>query len=337
MSEAEELDAGPEVEGITVVGIGASAGGLEAFAKFLQALPADTGMAFAMIQHLDPNQVSILAELLAGRTTMPVHQVQDEIKIEANHVYVIPPNKTMLVSDGTFRLNPRPPSVFHKPIDAFLISLASERGTDSIGVILSGTASDGTLGLKAIKSAGGVTFCQDLSAKFDGMPRSAIAAGVVDFVLPPDRIAAELAAIAQHPYYVRGEKVTFAQEGPILHKVVNLLRSRTSVDFGQYKRPTIQRRLLRRMVLRRTDSLDKYYSLLQQEQGEVDALFDDLLINVTEFFRDPVVFASLRENVFPSMVKQRADGDPIRYLGARLLDGRRDLFDRHLFAGVLRR
>ncbi len=209
-------------------------------------------------------------------------------------------------------LSPRPAFEFHKPIDSFLISLAHERGSNSIGVILSGTASDGTLGLKAIKSAGGVTFCQDISARFDGMPRSAIAAGVVDFVLPPRRIASELAAIAQHPYYVGADQFVLAQEGPVLRKILSLLRSRTSVDFAQYKQPTIQRRLVRRMALRRTDSIENYYAILQNEPVELVGLFEDLLINVTEFFRDPGVFASLKENVLPAILKDRRDGDPVR-------------------------
>jgi two-component system CheB/CheR fusion protein len=294
------------------VGIGASAGGLEAFIELLRALPADTGMAFVVIQHLDPHQDSVLADLLASRTAMTVSQVHGDTRVEANQVYVIPPNRTMVLEKSTLCLSARPASEFHKPIDTFLISLANQRGSNSIGVILSGTASDGTLGLKAIKSAGGVTFCQDLSAKFDSMPRNAIAAGVVDFVLPPRRIAAELALIAQHPYYVRGDQFTLSQDGPTLHKILSLLRSRTSVDFTQYKQPTIQRRLVRRMALRRTDSLDDYYAILKGEPIELEGLFEDLLINVTEYFRDPGVFASLKENVFPALLKDRREGESIR-------------------------
>jgi two-component system CheB/CheR fusion protein len=190
--EAEKVPA----EGITIVGIGASAGGLEAFSELLRALPSNTGMAFVVVQHLDPHHESVLAELLAGRTEMSVTQVAVNTRVEPNHVYVIPPNKTMVLEKDVLTLSPRPASEFHKPIDSFLISLARQRGANSIGVILSGTASDGTLGLKAIKSAGGITFCQDASAKFDSMPRNAAAAGAVDFVLSPQRIRTTFAATA---------------------------------------------------------------------------------------------------------------------------------------------
>ncbi len=185
----------------TVVGIGASAGGLEAFGEFLNAIPQDTGMAFVLIQHLDPHHRSILVELLAQRTELPVVEVSDGTIIRPNHVYVIPPNRKMTITGDVLRLSPRTEAAGrYMPIDTFLYSLAQDRGFDAIGVILSGAATDGTLGLKAIKSEGGITFAQDESAKFDGMPRSAGAAGVVDFVLPPDAIARELAAISRHAY-----------------------------------------------------------------------------------------------------------------------------------------
>ena len=185
-----------------IVGVGASAGGFEAFRQLLTALPSDTGLALVLVQHLDPGHESLLAKLLSKATAMPVAEVEEGMPVEPNHVYVIPPNKTMGIRNGTLHLMARgEPAAKHLPIDYFLASLAEDRGNRAIGVILSGTASDGTMGLKAIKTEGGITFAQDLkSAKYDGMPRSAIAAGCVDFVLPPEGIARELARIGRHPY-----------------------------------------------------------------------------------------------------------------------------------------
>ena len=185
-----------------IVGVGASAGGFEAFQQLLTALPSDTGLALVLVQHLDPGHESLLAKLLSKATAMPVAEVEEGMTVEPNHVYVIPPNKTMGIRNGTLHLMPRgEPAAKHLPIDYFLGSLAEDRGNRAIGVILSGTASDGTMGLKAIKAEGGITFAQDIkSAKYDGMPRSAIAAGCVDFVLPPEAIAGELARIGRHPY-----------------------------------------------------------------------------------------------------------------------------------------
>src|SRR2546427_7391250 len=185
-----------------IVGVGASAGGLEAFTQLLTALGPGTGMAYVLVQHLDPSHESALTELLAKTTEMPVREVTDATLVEPNHVYVIPPNVDMIISQGILRLTPRTETRgHHMPIDRFLRSLAEDKGSNAIGVILSGTASDGTLGLAAIKGEGGITFAQDeKSAKYDGMPRSAIAAGCVDLVLPPDRIAEELARICEHPY-----------------------------------------------------------------------------------------------------------------------------------------
>ena len=311
----EETDPGEEwaaASGITIVAVGASAGGLEAFSEMLRALPADTGMAFILVQHLDPNHESILAELLSSRTSMPVYQVQDQVTVESNHVYVIPPDKTMVVEGEKLTLTARGSPVNYKPIDIFFNSVAKGRGAGAIGVVLSGTASDGTLGLEAIKAAGGVTFAQDQTAKFDSMPRSAIAAGVVDFVLPPNRIAKELGAMARHPYYVKHEQFASQQNGPVLQKILTLLRTRVGVDFTQYKQPTVQRRLVRRMALLQVERLERYYSVLQNDSGEVEALFQDLLINVTEFFRDPQVFQTLKEQVFPSLVKDRRSDKAFR-------------------------
>jgi two-component system CheB/CheR fusion protein len=298
----------------TVVGIGASAGGLEAFCELLNALPTDTGMAFVLIQHLDPRHSSALAGLLGQRTKMPVVEVSDRTTVRPNRVYVIPPNAKMTVSRGVLRLTPRPEAGGrYMPIDSFFYSLAEDRKSNAIGVILSGAASDGTLGLRAIKSEGGITFAQDESAKFDGMPRrSASAAGVVDFVLPPDGIARELAAIAGHSYRTGGEAAGFPDETHAFQKILRLLKTTVRVDFSQYKPNTILRRIERRIVLQKAGDPDQYLQMLQHDPAEVRALSEDLLIGVTEFFRDPPVFDALKGQVFPAMVGGRQPGEAIR-------------------------
>jgi len=299
-----------------VVGIGASAGGLEAFSQLLRNLPVDTGLAFVVVQHLDPRHPSILPELLSTRTQMPVVQVEEGTAVMANHVYVIPPNTTMAVSGGVLHLSPRGPSSGrHMPIDVFFTSLAADQKDNSVGVILSGAASDGTLGLGAIKAEGGITFAQDSTALFDGMPRSAVVSGVVDFELPPEQIAAELAAIARHPYqssHHPADHETAMEGGTTLPKLLTLLRISKGVDFSQYKSPTVRRRIMRRIVLAKLPDLEHYLEFVRQTPGEVEALYNDLLINVTEFFRDPAVFAALKETAFPVILKDRQPGTPIR-------------------------
>ena len=235
---------------LPIVGVGASAGGFEAFRELLMALPSDTGMAFVLVQHLDPGHESLLAKLLSKATAMPVAEVEEGMTVEPNRVYVIPPNKTMGIRNGTLHLMARgEPAVKHLPIDYFLGSLAEDRGNRAIGVILSGTASDGTLGLKAIKTEGGITFAQDIkSAKYDGMPRSAVAAGCVDFVLPPEGIASELARIGRHPYLGIEPQAQADEGGDELHKIFIFLHRATGVNFSYYKYSTIKRRIARRML-----------------------------------------------------------------------------------------
>ncbi|HXN47720.1 MAG TPA: chemotaxis protein CheB [Bryobacteraceae bacterium] len=307
-----QAGSGPEFAGL-VVGVGASAGGLEAFSELLRYLPPETGMAFVLVQHLDPHHESILADLLANYTHMPVIQVPDDVRVEPDRVYVMPPNATMLIADGVLRLSRPAQQLSHqrRAIDAFFVSLAESMHSRAIGVVLSGAASDGTLGLKAIKAEGGITFAQDASAKFDGMPRSAIAAGYVDFVLPPKRIAEELATIAHHPM-AAPTLDQLLDDLPTIDRVLGLLRKRSGVDFRLYKQPTVHRRLARRMLVRRLDTLDQYFQLLRTEPDEIDSLFDDLLIKVTSFFRDAPVFEALRETAFPALTKDRAEGDPLR-------------------------
>jgi PAS domain S-box-containing protein len=299
-----------------VVGIGASAGGLEAFTLLLRALPGETGAGFVLIQHLDPTHQSILTELLSKATSMPVSEAKEDMEVKPNHVYVIPPNQNMAISDGTLKLTPRTEARGHAmPIDHFFRSIAEDQGNTAIGVILSGTGSDGTLGLAAIKAEGGVTFAQDEeSAKYYGMPRSAIAAGCVDSVLTPEGIAAELARIGSHPYVT---KPTTAEDlvppgELVLGNIFAVLRNATGVDFTNYRRTTINRRIARRMLLHKVDNTEDYVGLLRGNPAEVRALYQDMLINVTSFFRHPESFEVLKRIIYPEIMKDRSPQMPIR-------------------------
>jgi two-component system, chemotaxis family, CheB/CheR fusion protein len=293
-----------------VVGIGASAGGLEACLALLKALPVDLGMAYVFLPHLDPARESAFREILQRSTSMPVHEVENGMRIARNSVYVIPRNCEMRISDAILHLTERKqPRSIHLTIDIFLRSLAAAAGPRAIGIILSGTASDGTNGVAAIKGEGGITFAQDDSAKYDGMPSSAIASGMVDFVLAPEAIAHELTRIAHHPYVAGNgadliSDIAETSEGQMAQTFA-LLRRATRVDFSEYKSPTIARRLARRMALRKISRLADYVGVLQREPSELNALYQDLLINVTSFFRDPDAFDALKKVVYPELLESR--------------------------------
>jgi two-component system CheB/CheR fusion protein len=300
-----------------IVGVGASAGGLEAFRSLLQALNARTGMAFVLVQHLDPDHESLLTKLLTQATRMPVTEVIEGVTVEPDHVYVIPPNKALGIRNGVLHLlarRRRDPK--HMPVDAFFHSLAENEGSRAIGVILSGVASDGTLGLAAIKAAGGITFAQDSrSAKYDGMPRSAIAAGCVDFILPPEGIAREIRRISLHPYLGTPDHPSAGRRGERnedLLKIFALLRNATQVDFTNYKRSTIHRRIARRMVLHKLSGLRQYLKYLHENRAEMMALCEDLLIHVTSFFREPEAFRALKETILPRIFRNKAPGESLR-------------------------
>ena len=295
--------------GTTIVAIGASAGGIEAFTELMNYLPVDTGMSFVLVQHLDPKHHSILTELLARKTAMSVTEVSEGMHIEPNHVYVIPPNASMSISDHTLHLGPREESRgLHMSVDHFMRSLAEQEGNRAIGVILSGSGSDGTLGMAEIQAHGGVTFAQDAaSAKYDGMPRSAAAAGSVDYVLPPKGIAKELTRISRHPYLARKILHTTpevaAPSGNGLNTIFQVLRKATGVDFTHYRQSTILRRVQRRMVVHKIDKIEEYAKFVQSKPAEVQALYQDMLINVTSFFRGERVFEALKSKVFPAILK----------------------------------
>ena len=316
-----------------VVGIGASAGGLEAFTRLLKHLPVDTGMAFVLVQHLDPVHESALTKLLSKTTSMPVREVTNNTRVQPDQVNIIPPNTSLTIDEGVLKLQPRKKTDgLHRPIDHFFHSLAEDQHERAISVILSGTASDGTLGCEVIKAEGGITFAQDDSAKYDSMPRSAIAAGCIDFVLSPEGIAKELARIASHPYVLRNLNEAInsddLEEGlpdsPEAHKtkpgatdnptnkILALLRNSTGVDFSLYKPNTINRRITRRMVLGKAKTLEAYLRQLKGDATELDALYQDLLIGVTGFFRNPEAFEVLKQKVFPRLLKNRSSNDTTR-------------------------
>ncbi len=302
--------------GFPIVGVGASAGGLEAFSELLHTIGApDGGMALVLVQHLDPKHTSFLREALVKTTSMPVLQAQDGMRVEPSHVYVIPPNTCLGIQGGKLTLAPRPddPKVRYRPIDTFFRELALERGSRAIGIVLSGTASDGTDGLQSIKEANGITFAQEpSSAKFGGMPRSALEAGVVDYCLPIPALAQELVRIGQHPYVVAPDATASVHDAAALRKIIALVRGTARVDFGEYKSPTFERRLARRMALRRVDTISAYLQLLEKSKEEVWSLYEDTLIHVTSFFRDPEVFEDLKADVFPAIVKNKSEGAAIR-------------------------
>ena len=300
-----------------VVGIGASAGGLDAFKKLLKAIPEDSGMAYVLVQHLDPSHESMLQELLQKVTNIPVLEITDDIKVEPNHIYVIPSNKMMVATDGVLLLAPRPAKRKNErnlPIDLFFASLAEIHQSHAIGVVLSGTASDGTLGLKAIKDHGGITFAQDeASAAYEGMPHSAAQAGVVDFILPPEKIPQKLLEVTKiiNGNGTDAENLPMQDEEVFKH-ILSLLRIRKGTDFTYYKQTTIRRRILRRMAINKNEEPALYLKYLRENKTEQDVLYQDLLIPVTSFFRDAKTFDNLCETVFPLIVKNKQPGEPIR-------------------------
>ncbi len=301
-----------------IVGIGASAGGLAAFEAFFSGMPADSdpGMAFVLVQHLAPDHKSILSELIRRCTRMPVHEVDDGMVVQRNCVYIIPPNRDMAFLNGTLQLlEPSAPRGQRLPIDFFFRSLAHDQGQRAIGVVLSGTGSDGTQGVRAIKGEGGMVMAQNPeSTEFDGMPRSAIATGMVDYQLAPAEMPSRLIAYARHSYGRTRAPVavdTLEAENA-LKKIFVLLRAQTGHDFSQYKPSTINRRVERRMAVHQVDVLDSYVRFLQQTPAEVEALFRDLLIGVTNFFRDPDAFKVLEDQVIPKLFEDRPAGAAVR-------------------------
>ncbi|MDB5328518.1 MAG: torS, partial [Phycisphaerales bacterium] len=299
-----------------VIGVGASAGGLEAYTEFVQSLPEKPGMAYVLVQHLSPKHESMIAEILGRHTSLPVLQVEDGMAVEADHIYVIRPGYTMTLEKGYLRLGESLLKPGHsRPIDDFFRSLAEEQRERGVAVILSGMGSNGTAGAQAVRVVGGLCIAQDPeSAKFPSMPRSLIDAGVADFVLRPHEIHEVLQRYAAHPYS-RGERTAeqlARREQAVFTEILAVLRTRTRHDFSGYKKPTLIRRIQRRMGLAQVELLGDYARILRQSPAEVTALADDLLIHVTGFFRDAVVWEMLRERVIRPLVADRADEGSIR-------------------------
>ena len=299
-----------------IVGVGASAGGLEGFRQLLAHVPAGSGLALVLVQHLESSRESLLSDALVTATSMKVAQAVDGVRVQPDRVYVIPPGAQMAIEQGVLRLSPlqgderRP----HLPIDFFLRSLAADRGRQAIGVVLSGNASDGTAGLTAIREHGGITFAQDpRTARFGAMPQSAVDAGVVDFCMPLPALGAELVRLASHPYLARSEPVPPTPSGDAaLAGIVALMRRITGVNFAEHKQATFKRRLARRMAVRKAADVASYLALLTAEPQEVRLLYEDLLIKVTSFFRDEGSFDELKAVAFPEILKHKAPGAPVR-------------------------
>jgi two-component system CheB/CheR fusion protein len=301
-----------------VVGLGTSAGGLEACRRLLAALPARTGMAFILIQHLDPAHESMMVDLLTGHTSMIVLQATDGMLIEPEHLYVIPPGTYLSVGSGALRLSP--PQARHGarlPLDFLLHSLAAEYGTRAICVILSGTGTDGSLGLKSVKAKGGLVIAQDPDeAAYDGMPRNAIMTGAVDTVLPIAQIPQALRDFNHQalPADAPARPTERDTERDWLHEIITLLRTKTAHDFTFYKQGTLQRRIERRMMITAIEPADmaRYVDILRSDAAELGRLAEDLLVNITSFFRDPKVFDLLAEQIIPDMISGRPEEQPIR-------------------------
>ena len=321
-----------------IVGIGASAGGLEAFEQFFTNMPPDTGMAFVLIQHLDPTHKSILTELVQRYTRMKVLEVQDGVVVEPNTVYIIPPNRYLaILHEKLHLLEPTAPPGLRTPIDFFFRSLAADQKDKGICIVLSGTGTEGALGLRAIKGEGGMGMVQEpASAKYDGMPRSAVATGLADYVAPVEEMPEQLMAYVRQVF---GKGLPVPAELPpkemsLLEKIFIILRSQCGHDFSSYKPSTILRRIERRMAVNRIPNMSAYLRYLQEYPPEAHTLFKELLIGVTNFFRDPDAFEVLKDKVIPEILENRKGDRPCADLGCRLFNRGRSLFHRHIVSGI---
>lgn len=298
-----------------IVGMGASAGGLETFNQFFEAMPENPGMAFVLVQHLDPTHKSLMVELIKRHTQMEISEVVDHTKVQPNHIYVIPPNKDMAIFKGVLHLmDPTKARGFRKPIDNFLRSLAEDQMGRAVGIILSGTGTEGTLGLKQVKGQGGLAIVQNPdTAKYDGMPRSAIAAEAHDFILPVKEIPDMLIKYAKNRKFGLEKKSTKIDTTKnLLEKIFIVLRNETGCNFGDYKSSTVIRRIDKRMALNQIDKLENYLKYIQKNREEVLKLFKELLIGVTNFFRDTEAFEALQKVIIPEILNKKQNGETIR-------------------------
>jgi two-component system CheB/CheR fusion protein len=296
-----------------IVGIGASAGGLEALEQFFTNMPPNCGMAFVIIQHLDPNHKGLMHELLQHYTEMPVYTATDRLKVKPNSVYLIPPNKSLSILNGTLHLFvPIETRGLRLPVDFFLKSLADDRGEQSIGIILSGMGSDGTNGVKAIKEKAGLVLVQEpASAKFDSMPKSAIDAVMADVIAPVNELPQNLVKLVSQPVHITKKPET-TKDSSALEKIIILLRTQTGNDFLHYKKSTVYRRIERRMNIHQIETIGLYVQYLQENPAEIDILFKELLIGVTNFFRDAPVWELLKDKIIPELIETLPNGQVIR-------------------------
>ncbi len=297
------------------VALGASAGGLEAIETFFTSMPPESGLGFIVVQHLSPDYKSLMVELLSKKTAMPVHRAEDGMLVEQNHVYLIPPKKNLTIFHGKLLLTEQEHSKgINLPIDVFLRSLAEDQGEKAVAIILSGTGSDGMRGVRTIKEYGGMVMVQDEeSAKFDGMPRAAVSTGLSDFILPPEKMPRQLLSFMKHPYVAKSERSeTLLGDEDGLTRIFAILRERCKVDFTYYKPSTVSRRIERRMSVNQIDNIREYVSYLQSYPSETTALYRELLIGVTSFFRDQEVFDRLAESGLPELFKDDT-GREIRF------------------------
>jgi two-component system CheB/CheR fusion protein len=300
-----------------VVGVGASAGGLEALEQFFDEMPSDTGLAFVVIQHLSPDYKSLMVELLSKHTKMTVQRAENNLEVRANNVYLIPPRTTMTLRDGRIQLAKQDPErALHLPIDIFFCALGKDQGEQAVGVVLSGTGSDGMQGVRAIKDAGGMVMVQQLEdAKFDGMPRSAVSTGLADFILPANEMPQALLQFVRNPRMITEGKDAsdvYQTKQEALQRVIESVRKHTGVDFAFYKPATIVRRVERRMNINQCGDLEDYAQLVRDSAGEATTLYKELLIGVTRFFRDADAFEVIRKKVIPQVFENSSSDEPIR-------------------------
>ena len=314
----ESSSCGQQVSLPLIVGIGASAGGLEALQQFFSAVPDNSGLAFVVIQHLSPDYKSLMAEILGKYTSMMVLQAENGMEVEPNIVYLIPPKKNMTIKNGRLLLTDYVHGAINHPIDTFLASLAEERKAHALCVILSGTGSDGTSGIKSIKEHDGLVLVQDpASAKFDGMPRSAINTGLADFVLPPRELAEEILNFSNYPAIVDiSDNEELFSDKDTLSLIYLTMKRVSGIDFTYYKKTTVLRRIERRMVVTHCPTLSSFAHLLEENQNEVDLLVKDILIGVTKFFRDAEFFEKLKHTVIYNILENSGSTDPIRIWSA---------------------
>lgn len=298
-----------------VVGIGASAGGLDAYKRFLESMPSDSGMAFVLIPHLDPKHESLMVELLAKHTSMAICQVEEAMSLQPNHIYVIPPNRFLSIGEGVLRLEEPPDPVGRKTaIDHFFRSLAAAYGEMAIGIVLSGTGAHGTVGIREISGLGGLVLAQDPeTAGYEQMPQNAIDTGLVDYILPVEKMPEVLIGYREQ-LKIRTQEGTkpVTEETAQLERILNLMLSRTRYDFRCYRKKMLMRRIRRRMDLGHFEHLKTYYELLKDDPDEISLLFRDLLINVTSFFRDAAAFDQLQAQVIEPLVKEKTADVPVR-------------------------